>query len=234
MTLQTVKTGMNSDHLVEQFIHSCSHDLRSPLTSIKGLVKVAAYYPQSTEVYNCFRMIDNCTEMMDKLIRALEEFMVINHYNISPEAINYDVLLDGIIERFTDEIESKTIVVNKKINTVNTVVTDQFIFTLIFKHIFKNAISFHDASKKDKYVDIQIDSEDNFLKLTLKDNGVGIPSRYHQKIFRPFFKASTQSKGQGMGLFLLTNLLNKVNASISLQSKEKQGTTIVVLIPNIN
>lgn len=234
MTSSTLQTSMNSDQIVEHFINSCSHDLRSPITSIKGLIKVAEYYPQGTEIHNCFKMIEDCTVTMDKLIRALEEFTVINHYSINPEAINCDILTDNIIERCNKEIDSKSIVINKKVNTVKNVITDQLIFSLIFKHIFKNAISFQDARKKHKFIDIQLESENNCIKLQIKDNGIGIPALYHQKIFRPFFKASSQSTGQGMGLFLVTNLLNKINASISLQSREHEGTTIIILIPGIN
>lgn len=231
MTLNTLQTSLSSEQVVEQFIHSCSHDLRSPITSIKGLVKVAEYYSQSAEVHNCFRMIENCADTMDKLIRALEEFMLVNHYVVTPEAIDCDVLTDTVMEEFSREIKDKSIVINKKVNISNTVITDRLIFTLIFKHLFKNAISFQDSTKQNKFVDIHIESENNFIKLIIKDNGIGIPSGYYQKIFRPYFKATIQSKGIGMGLFLLNNLLNKITASISLQSEEHKGTTITILIP---
>ncbi len=231
MTPSTLQTSLSSDQLVEQFIHSCSHDLRSPLSSIEGLVNLAKYYPQSTEVHNCFSMIEDCTVTMDKLIRALEEFMVINHYAVTPETINCDILTDTIIEEYRKEIKGKSIVINKKTDTSKPMITDRLIFSRIFKHLFSNAISFQDSRKRDKYVDIQIESENNGIKLQIKDNGIGIPSIYHQKIFRPFFKASIQSMGLGMGLFLLNNLLNKIKGSISHQSEEHNGTTVTVLIP---
>ncbi len=233
MTLHTQPVGMNSDHLVEQFIYCCSHDLRSPLKSIKGLVKIAEYYSQSAEVYNCFRMIENSAEMMDKLIHALEEFMLVNKHGIKSEPINLDTLINNIIDEYRKEIDSKSIAIQKKTKIAHTINTDHLIFSLIFKHIFNNAISFQDSRKLNKYIDIQLDSTGDLLKLTLKDNGIGIPAAYHQKIFKPFFRASSQSKGQGMGLFLLNNLLNKINATINLQSKEHSGTTIIILIPGI-
>lgn len=234
MTITALQRNMDSNQIVEQFIHSCSHDLRAPLTSIRGLVKVADYYPQSEEVSNCFRMIENCTDTMDKLIRALEEFMVINHYVITPEAINYDVLTENIMEDYQDEINQKSISVRKNVDLSESILTDRVVFSLIFKHLFKNAISFQDVKKRDKHIDVTIESEEGYLKLQIKDNGIGINPAYYQKIFKPFFKASTQSKGVGMGLFLLNNLLNKINGSISFKSEEQAGTTITVLIPDLN
>ena len=233
MTPGKLETNISADQLVEQFIHCCSHDLRSPLTSIKGLVNVAEYYPQSSDVQNCFRMIEDCTEKMDKLIHALEEFMTMHHYAISVENINCDVITDAVIEEFKTEITSQSIVINKKMGTSQPTITDPLIFKHLFKHLFKNAISFQDSRKSDRYVDIEIKSEKHGIHLQIKDNGIGIPSIYHQKIFRPFFKASIQSTGLGMGLFLLNNLLKKINGSISHQSEENIGTTVTVLIPHL-
>jgi signal transduction histidine kinase len=231
MLTSLLQTKMNSDQIVEQFIHSCSHDLRSPLTSIRGLVKVAEYYPQSEEIHNCFKMIENCTDTMDKLIRALEEFMVVNNYKVVPEAINCEDLIDNVVADHQDEITSKGITIRRKDVTPKLAMADQLILSLIFKHIFKNAIAFQDAMKRDKYIDIQIQSDQNFIKIKVSDNGIGFSSTYNQKIFKPFFKASTQSKGVGMGLFLLNNLLNKVKGKISLSSEEQIGTSFTIVIP---
>ncbi len=224
-------TKINSDQVIEQFIHSCSHDLRAPLTSIKGLVKVAEYYPQNDEVHNCFLMIDRCTDTMDKLIRGLEEFMVINHYTINPEAINYQTLVDNSIEDYQDDLKNKSITVQVKINTPDAIITDRLIFSLIFKHLFKNAIAFQDEKKNNKFINIEIYFDQNAVQIKVSDNGIGISAAHNQKIFRPFFKASTQSKGVGMGLFLLNNLLNKMNGKICFESKEQLGTSFIALLP---
>ncbi len=233
MTPGTFTRNISADQLVEQFIHCCSHDLRAPLTSIKGLVTVAEYYPQSTDVQNCFRMIEDCTEKMDKLIHALEEFMTMNHYAVTVENINCDAITDAVIEESRKKIASKCIVTNKKMNTSQPIMTDPLIFKHLFKNLFENAISFQDSRKRNGYVDIEIRSEKNCINLQIKDNGIGIPTIYHQKIFSPFFKASIESKGLGMGLFLLNNLLHKINGSISYQSEENVGTTVTVLIPHL-
>lgn len=225
-------TTMNSDQIVEQFIHSCSHDLRAPLTSIRGLVKVAEYYPQNEEIHNCFRMIENCTDTMDKLIKALEEFMVINHYTVTPEIIDCDDLIDNLMADHEDEIKSKSIVLKKKIDDDAAIMADRLIISLIFKHLFKNAIAFQDSRKRDKYVNVRVQADQHYIKIQISDNGIGFSPLYHQKIFKPFFKATTQSKGVGMGLFLLNNLLNKINGKISFTSDEQIGTSFMVMIPN--
>jgi signal transduction histidine kinase len=175
-------------------------------------------------------MIENCTDTMDKLIRALEEFMVINHYTVVPEVIECDDLVDQIIVDNKDEIKSKEIMIKRKTEN-KSVVADRLVLSLIFKHLFKNAIAFQDSKKRDRYIDVQVESDQNFIHIKISDNGIGFSSVYNQKIFKPFFKASTQSKGVGMGMFLLSNLLNKVKGKISFKSEEQIGSSFTVSIP---
>ena len=233
MISNTLSAKINADQVIEQFIHGCSHDLRAPLTSIKGLVKVAEYYPQNEEVHNCLTMINNCADTMDKLIRGLEEFMVINHYSVTPEVIDSEKIVDTILDDAHDEISAKAINVTTHIDSSEALITDPLIFSLVIKHLFKNAIAFQDAKKTNRFIDIQIKPVDNFIHIKIADNGIGISPAYNQKIFRPFFKASTQSKGVGMGLFLLNNLLNKINGSVSFTAKEQEGATFTVRLPRL-
>jgi signal transduction histidine kinase len=231
MNRHTSKSKMDDTQIVEHFINSCSHDLRAPLASIRGLVKLADYYPQHEEVSRCLRMIDSCTDTMDKLIRSLEEFMVIKHYSVIPEEVNCDVLLDDILHGFHNEAGEMAIQLNRQIKASKPLFGDRFIFTLIFKHLIKNAITFQDAGKKNKFVDIKVESNKKLTRLQVIDNGIGIPPQYNREIFKPFFRASTQSKGVGMGLFLLSNLAEKINATVNFRSDEHIGSSFTVLIP---
>jgi signal transduction histidine kinase len=231
MTLNRSQSKLNDTQIVEHFINSCSHDLRAPLASIRGLVKLADYYPQNDEVNKCFKMIDNCTDTMDKLIRSLEEFMVINHYSVVPEEVNCEVLIDDILSGFKTEAQEQQIQIHTEVKVSKPLFGDRFIFTLILKHLVKNAITFQDASKKNKFVDIKVEADNQHTCLHVIDNGIGIPAGYYREIFKPFFRASTQSKGVGMGLFLLSHLVSKINATVKFRSDEHVGSSFTILIP---
>jgi signal transduction histidine kinase len=68
--------------------------------------------------------------------------------------------------------------------------------------------------------------------LTIEDNGLGIPKEYQDRIFDLFFRASTQSFGSGLGLYITRNAIEKMNGQIEMVSEPGQGTTFKVTLPN--
>ena len=175
---------MNANQLVDHFILSCSHDLRAPVSSIKGLVKVAEYFPHHDEIHKCFEKINECTDKMDKLIHSLEEFMVISHYTPVPTETDCEQFANDILENFQEELVAKNIIVKKEVRVTKPWFIDRYTFSLILKHLLSNAIAFQDNRKKKKCIAVKISTKKKFTLLEVSDNGMGIPTEFQQKIFQ--------------------------------------------------
>lgn len=223
---------MNANQLVDHFILSCSHDLRAPVSSIKGLVKVAEYFPHHDEIHKCFEKINECTDKMDKLIHSLEEFMVTSHYTPVPTETDCEQFANDILENFQEELVAKNIIVKKEVRVTKPWFIDRYTFSLLLKHLLSNAIAFQDNRKKKKCIAVKISTKKKFTLLEVSDNGMGIPTEFQQKIFQPFYRASTESTGLGMGLFQVSKLVDKNGARLIFKSIENAGSTFLVLIPN--
>src|SRR6266850_7827872 len=89
--------------LVEKFIYSCSHDLRAPVSSIQGLVRIAEYYPHQKEIHQCLEMIEACTHEMDKRIHKLQEYLTNNLRPLAKEQLNP---LDLIQDEFKNQLDT--------------------------------------------------------------------------------------------------------------------------------
>ena len=223
---------MNANQLVDHFILSCSHDLRAPVSSIKGLVKVAEYFPHHDEIHKCFEKINECTDKMDKLIHSLEEFMVTSHYTPVPTETDCEQFANDILENFQEELVAKNIIVKKEVRVTKPWFIDRYTFSLLLKHLLSNAIAFQDNRKREKCIAVKISTKKKFTLLEVSDNGMGIPTEFQQKIFQPFYRASTESTGLGMGLFQVSKLVDKNGARLIFKSIENAGSTFLVLIPN--
>lgn len=223
---------MNANQLVDHFILSCSHDLRAPVSSIKGLVKVAEYFPHHDEIHKCFEKINECTDKMDKLIHSLEEFMVTSHYTPVPTETDCEQFANDILENFQEELVAKNIIVKKEVRVTKPWFIDRYTFSLLLKHLLSNAIAFQDNRKRKKCIAVKISTKKKFTLLEVSDNGMGIPTEFQQKIFQPFYRASTESTGLGMGLFQVSKLVDKNGARLIFKSIENAGSTFLVLIPN--
>jgi signal transduction histidine kinase len=223
---------VNAHKIIEKFIYSCSHDLRAPVSSIQGLLRIAEYYPNHEETHKCLEMIEACTQKMDKMIRSLEEYMINAQHEIQKEEVNGLELIEQVVNNYEEQLSGKGITVLKEVNVTMPWVTDRYSTYQIIKHLFANAITFCDSTKKEKKILIRINATRYDSLIEVIDNGLGIPDCDQEKIFDVFYRASAQSEGLGMGLFLVNHLSQRIRATLSFNSIPKMGSCFRVNIPN--
>jgi signal transduction histidine kinase len=226
-----INSMKNDNTLVEKFIYSCSHDLRSPVSSIQGLVRIADYYPHHEEIGKCLDMIESCTHKMDNLIRRLEEYLVNNNYSVNTTITNANELIQKVESLFRKQLDAYLITLNANINVDGNWMIDEKIVFKILQYLVTNSIGFHDPEKSERMIEISIHADQTGSIIEIIDNGVGIPSDMVAKVFDVFFKASKTSMGAGMGLFLAKSLTEKAGGCISCQSSEGEGTCIRLCFP---
>ena len=218
--------------IIDQFIYRCSHDLKSPLSSIQGLVNITEHYHKDDEVKECLDMIKNCALTMKDMIRTMEEFMISAQRDLDKKEINAHVLVGRILNELSGEIKEKGVVIVNDISHVSGWKADEHFVYLILKNLIQNAIHFSDPNKINKKIRIRITPSRGVVSVEVKDNGVGIPEQEQVNLFKMFHRCSSMSKGHGLGLFLVKTLIQKLNASYLLSSKEGVGTTFQLSIPH--
>lgn len=218
--------------IIDQFINSCSHNLKSPLTSIEGLVSIANYSMTKEETRRCLDLIHNCASNMVEMIQKLEDYTVNLRRELADEEIKPDQLLAQIFEEYNEVIESKPISVSIKISEHMKWFGDRHLHYLILKNLIQNSILFSDPDKKIKKVDVQVDVTRGSVSVEISDNGIGISEAEQRKLFKPFHRGSIQSKGGGLGLFLVKGLLDKIKATVLIDSVDHVGTSVFLSIPN--
>jgi signal transduction histidine kinase len=82
------------------------------------------------------------------------------------------------------------------------------------------------------YINITIETSEKEAEIIIDDNGEGIPTDKLQKIFDMFYRASENSEGSGLGMYIVKNVIKKLDAKIDVQSKEGVGTKFIVKVPN--
>lgn len=228
----TKKEKLDAQKIIEKFIYSCSHDLRAPISTIQGLVRIADYYPNHEETHKCMEMIEACTQKMDKMIRSLEEYMINAQKEIQREEIDGNELIEQVVDEYEEQLTEKGITVLRELHMSAPWVTDRNSAYQIVKHLFANAVIFSDAEKKEKKIMVRIQATRYNSSIEVVDNGLGIADGDQEKIFDVFFRGSSQSQGMGMGLFLVNHLTQKIKAKLTFNSIPKMGSCFRVNIPN--
>jgi signal transduction histidine kinase len=112
-------------------------------------------------------------------------------------------------------------------------VSDKQAIVSIYQNLFENAIKYRDTNKKSE-LSITIESKTNECKWTFKDNGIGIEENQKSKVFDMFHKANdTFQDSNGLGLYLVKGLTEKLNGKVYLESSIGEGTTIQIIFPCI-
>lgn len=221
-----------TEKIIEKFINSCSHELKSPLSSIQGLVEIASYYPGHEESKKCLDMISSCVGKMENIIRSLEEYMVNARKELSLQEVDGEMLIDEILFRYSNTLSKQSIHITKEVDQTCKWITDPRRVTMILNNLISNAIAFQDTTKKDKRIKVRLMVYRHNSFLEVADNGIGINSQRADHIFDLFYRASDQSTGYGLGLFVVKGIIAKMEARLSFETIENQGSKFKVAIPN--
>jgi signal transduction histidine kinase len=218
--------------IIDRFINSCSHKLKSPLTSIEGLVMIADHCTDPGEMRQCLTLIHQCTLNMLDIIANLEEYTAIQNRELSMQSVVAETIVKRIAEEFEkNNVSSNVFLLSNVVQPVSWICDEESIY-VILKHLVHNAFEFADQSKPTKKIYIKIDVGVDEVSIEISDNGIGIPAEEKEKIFEPFHRSSQLSKGNGLGLFVVKGVVEKLKAKILFHSAEAIGTSFQITIPN--
>src|SRR5690606_7414556 len=125
-----------------------------------------------------------------------------------------------------DSIQVKTDIVLGQ-----AVKADKNRLAVILNNLLANAIKYHDPRKEEQWINVQVRNSNGTIKLRVSDNGIGIDPEHHSKIFDMFYRGTFQSKGSGLGLYIVKETVVKMNGTIGLKSNSGEGSTFSITLP---
>ena len=222
-------TKINAE--LDRFVYSASHDLRAPLMSVKGLLNMIKIEADKTKLDQYLALIEGSVNKLDNFITDIIHYSRNSRMDILPSQIDFHALVKESIEslKYMPDAEK----VKSKINIYDHVpfYSDHGRLLIIFNNIISNAVRYHDKWKE-SFLEINIVTNEEKVLIRFTDNGVGIAEEFQDKIFKMFFRASYESKGSGLGLYIVKSTVEKLNGKISVQSKLGEGTQFTIEVPN--
>ncbi|MBX2961691.1 MAG: HAMP domain-containing histidine kinase [Cyclobacteriaceae bacterium] len=215
---------------LDRFVYSASHDLRAPLVSIQGLTKIAVDEAQHETDRKYFKLINDRVVKLDEFIRDIIEYSRNARTERNFEMFSPEPLIQEIIENLKYVEGSGQIAFNVK-STVPEIYSDKSRLKVILSNMIANAIRYHNLRRDNPFIDIQVMQDSQNITITVKDNGVGIQDEARDKIFNMFYRASDRAGGSGLGLYIVKEMVDKLEGTIRVDSVFGEGTTFFVVIP---
>ena len=218
---------------LDRFVYSASHDLRAPLMSVKGLLNMIKVDPDKQNADHYLALMERSVEKLDNFISDIINYSRNSRMDIMPKEIDFHSLLEESISslKFMEGAEDVRSI--KVISIETPFYSDYSRLLIIFNNIISNAVRYRDVWKKDSFLKIEIKALKDKAYISFSDNGVGISEEYVDKVFKMFFRASADSKGSGLGLYIVKSAIEKLNGVIAVDSKLGEGTTFAIEIPNL-
>ncbi|MFQ3181288.1 MAG: PAS domain S-box-containing protein [Polaribacter sp.] len=220
-----------SNNQLHEYAHIVSHDLKSPLRSIDALVSWIkadnkGKFDKITE--QNFELLDTTLETMEKLISNVLKY---SSAGSTAKENEEDIDLNSILSNLKNMLlipDNISINIPKKLPTVRG---DKTKFQQLFQNLLSNAIKFCD--KENGVIEINYVDNNTFHQFSIKDNGIGIQKKYHDKIFQIFHSLKKRKDSTGVGLSIVKKIIQLHEGDIWLESEPNVGTTFYFTIKKV-
>ncbi len=217
---------------LDQLMYKTSHDLRSPLTSIMGLLNLANLDADPTNTRLYLDKIKDRINKLDDFINSMLNYARVNRVELEMTPIDLEETTKNCIKEleYLENFNKVKIALSVKTNDL-VFKTDKLRINIIFSNIISNAYKYYNPAS-DSFLKIKIEVGSNDTKIEFRDNGIGIKSEHINKIFNMFYRATDRSQGSGLGMYIVKQAVEKLSGTISLKSEYGVGTRIKIILPN--
>ncbi len=241
MLLSDVANDALADKLKTSFITQMSHELLTPLTSIKGMSDLMLSLPEGRPPNRRFmETISRNVAIMDRMVVELLDITEISSgsFTIRHDNLNMADQIDHILQGFAPQVKKAnvnlTLLVGRKSNL--QFVGDERRIQWAIGHLVDNAIKY---TEEGGFIRVELRTRDNELLIKVRDTGVGISDEDLPHIFDRFYRGQAWSpegklidpRGLGQGLFVAKSVTEAHHGTLSVASKQGQGTTFTLTLP---
>jgi two-component system, OmpR family, sensor kinase len=224
------------DKLKSDFVSTVSHELRSPLTTIKAYLDTLINRVDDNDKETRTMFLQTIEKEANRLSNLIEDML--NLSRIESGKIQLELEYIDITEIVTDvvnlcQMQSQQHTIHKEIPPkLPKVMADKDRLTQVFINIINNAIKY---SPEGKNIWVRVFEEDNSLRVACKDEGMGLSEEDRYKIFEKFYRVNTQQTsnigGTGLGLAIVKKLVEMHHGKIIVDSELNKGTTFTIVLP---
>lgn len=236
-TIYSLNVEIRLNKLKSEFISNVTHELKSPLTSIRMMTEMLHHKRvQMEERKSAYysRMLEE-SEYLSHLIDNILDFSMMDDDRKKYDFIDLD--LDELLVRFLDSTRERLPepgfdIRYSRSGRVPVIKADKNAILQVSYNLVDNAIKFSGTSRQ---IDISLFSKDDELQLCVKDYGIGISSKDQEKIFNRFYRGTEPQrmgiKGSGIGLTIVKKIVEAHKGYLTLESKPGEGSTFCVHLP---
>jgi len=237
LIIRTIIHEANLINLKSEFIASVSHEFKTPLTSIGGIIErfLDGEVKDPDKAKEYYRILSHDSERLKRLVKNILDFTKIEEgkreYKLA--STNIAELVRREVEGFEKENKSDGFKVGIEIDdNIPSVFADEEAMSQALHNILDNAAKFSGQEKK---INVQIVRKENSVEIAVRDRGIGVPDNEQKRIFEKFYRgkqaSSVSPTGTGLGLTLVKHIMDAHAGNIIVRSKLGEGSCVSLILP---
>lgn len=222
---------IKANQQLDQVIFKTTHDLKAPLMSALGLINLAEKAPiDQRDEY--LMLIKRSLLKLSGFIEEMNGFYRNEKMALQREKIELGNLIKDEVDTLQNLYQAGKIKIEIAVSETAEFFSDVVRVKTIVTNLLTNAIKYADPDKLDPFVKVDVKVTTEKCVMTFTDNGIGIEDQFKNKIFDLFYRATSQSQGTGIGLFIVKDTIERLSGKIEVESEVGKGTLFKVQIPN--
>ncbi|MFZ6009360.1 MAG: PAS domain S-box protein [Bacteroidota bacterium] len=215
-----------------QFSFIASHNLRGPVATVLGLLRLSDREEMSPFLKDLFGMLNRSVHKLDEVIRDLTKVLEIRSNTSQPkEWIDLVEMMDNFEQTFRSQLVANRVEIKTDFSAVHFFFTIRSYFQSILSNLIMNSIKYR-ASNKMPVIEIKTFRNEGYVGFTVSDNGMGIDLElFRSKMFTLYQRFHTHVEGKGLGLFLTKTQTEVLGGTIDVESTPGEGTTFTIRFP---
>lgn len=215
------------------FVYKASHDLKSPVASMMALMAMYKESKNEQEKEMFIEKIGDCTSKLNIIMSDLLVLGRITYGELEFEHTSIKEIIDSILKsiEFVDGFKNIdfNIVIEDQAKSINT---EKGLFQTILLNLIDNAVKYRKNGPERSFVNIHISNHEKGILFNIEDNGIGIAEAQQGSIFKMFYRATSASKGTGLGLYIVKTSVLKLGGTISFESTVGKGSSFRIYLPH--
>jgi PAS domain S-box-containing protein len=217
---------------LDSFVYRSSHDLRAPLRSVLGLVSLVRMEGDAGQRDYYLRLMEKSIDKLDTFIRDMTDFSRNSRQEVQAVPVDFRAIIAECADNLRYMENADRVALRVTVEGEGFCSDPQRINT-VFQNLMSNSVKYQRLHSSDAFIEFRIHCGAREARIVYTDNGKGIDNAHLDKIFDMFFRASADSYGSGLGLYITRQVVKKLNGTIRVQSELGLGTQFSITLPNL-
>jgi len=194
-----------------------------------GLAEVAKITITDTRALSLFEKVNETAKGLDKMLIKLQSISDVGSTQLIFKEVYFSEIFNSVSDVFREEIKAKDIRIIIRDEISDSFLSYPGLIKIITENLVENSINF---SHPNTTIKLSASPVEGGVNLVIEDDGYGIDAEYTDRIFDMYFRAHERSKGNGLGLYIVKRVVEKLRGQIELSSTMGVGTIVRIFLPN--